>query len=513
MATRSHPSIPLHVSVFLFITISITVANPGFRKAAGPFRNRLHNDTHSIEIASTDYGNIFHNKSSYVLDPSSVFDIIDLIKSSDYKTIAARGNGHSIRGQDMTDGGVVVNMTALSKFDRSRINVVVVNDTSLGSSYADVGGEQLWIDVLRATLKYELAPVSWTDYLYLTVGGTLSNAGISGQAFKHGPQISNVLQLDVVTGKGELITCSPSANPELFYAVLGGLGQFGIITNARIVLNKAPSNVKLVALFYSNFSTFTKDQEYLISSNTPILNYLEGYVIVNESTIDLWSSSSPPIDRTNIVALLKNHNILYAIEMAMYYDSQDADTIDQKIQTLLDKLSYIPDHKYTMTFTFFDFLHKVGNLDTPKTGSKLSHPWLNLFIPKSRIDDFNSKALAVVLPGLNQTTGIFIFYPLNRKKWDNRMSAVTPEEDVMYTLGLLHSTPAGEYGSLEPFNNQILSICKLAGIKVKQYLPHYETQQEWKNHYGSKWNTMIQRKRQFDPKKKMSPGQRIDFPI
>ncbi|KAL6558562.1 Cytokinin dehydrogenase [Orobanche minor] len=58
------------------------------------------------------------------------------------------------------------------------------------------------------------------------------------------------------------------------------------------------------------------------------------------------------------------------------------------------------------------------------------------------------------------------------------MSTVTPEEDVMFALGLLHSTPLGKYGSLEPFNNQILSICKLAGIKMKQYFPHYETQQE-----------------------------------
>jgi cytokinin dehydrogenase len=40
----------------------------------------------------------------------------------------------------------------------------------------------------------------WTDYLRLTVGGTLSNAGIGGQAFRHGPQIANVHELDVVTG-------------------------------------------------------------------------------------------------------------------------------------------------------------------------------------------------------------------------------------------------------------------------------------------------------------------------
>lgn len=70
-----------------------------------------------------------------------------------------------------------------------------------GGPYADVGGELLWIDVLKATLRQGLAPVSWTDYLYLSVGGTLSNAGISGQAFQRGPQITNVLELDVITGK------------------------------------------------------------------------------------------------------------------------------------------------------------------------------------------------------------------------------------------------------------------------------------------------------------------------
>jgi cytokinin dehydrogenase len=64
----------------------------------------------------------------------------------------------------------------------------------------DAGGEQLWIDVLRATLRHGLSPRVWTDYLRLTVGGTLSNAGIGGQAFQHGPQIANVQELDVVTG-------------------------------------------------------------------------------------------------------------------------------------------------------------------------------------------------------------------------------------------------------------------------------------------------------------------------
>jgi cytokinin dehydrogenase len=66
--------------------------------------------------------------------------------------------------------------------------------------YVEATGGELWVDVLEACLEYGLAPRSWTDYLYLTVGGTLSNAGISGQSFRHGPEVSNVLQLEVVTG-------------------------------------------------------------------------------------------------------------------------------------------------------------------------------------------------------------------------------------------------------------------------------------------------------------------------
>ena len=46
------------------------------------------------------------------------------------------------------------------------------------------------------------------------------------------------------TGKGDFVTCSEKENSELYYAVLGGLGQFGIITRARIALEPAPKMVQ-----------------------------------------------------------------------------------------------------------------------------------------------------------------------------------------------------------------------------------------------------------------------------
>lgn len=108
--------------------------------------------------------------------------------------MAARGAGHSIHGQAQALDGIVVEMRSLP----AEIELHKGGEGDV--SYADVSGGAMWIELLEQSLKAGLAPRSWTDYLYITIGGTLSNAGISGQTFKHGPQISNVLQLEVVTG-------------------------------------------------------------------------------------------------------------------------------------------------------------------------------------------------------------------------------------------------------------------------------------------------------------------------
>lgn len=150
------------------------------------------------ENAAKDFGNIFHFPPLAVLYPKTVADISLTIKhvfemgSASELKVAARGHGHSLQGQAQVHGGIVINMESLQghemKVHRGEF------------PFVDVSGGELWINILHETLKHGLAPKSWTDYLHLTVGGTLSNAGISGQAFKHGPQISNTLQLEVVTG-------------------------------------------------------------------------------------------------------------------------------------------------------------------------------------------------------------------------------------------------------------------------------------------------------------------------
>ncbi|XP_019246483.1 PREDICTED: cytokinin dehydrogenase 3-like [Nicotiana attenuata] len=473
---------------------------------------RLSTDSDAIEAASTDFGNIIKEKPAAVLYPSTIKDILDLIKLS-YNThipftITARGHGHSVRGQAMARNGVVVDMNSLKNNYRTGIRVSW--DASLGF-YADVGGEQLWIDVLNATLVHGLAPVSWTDYLYLTVGGTLSNAGISGQTFRYGPQISNVHEMDVITGKGEFVTCSKHTNPELFFAVLGGLGQFGIITRARIVLEKAPTRVKWVRILYSDFSKFTRDQEHLISIEG--LDYVEGSLMMNQSPPNNWRSSFfSPSNQTKIASLLSKNDIIYCLEMVKYYDDQSANTIDEEMQKLLEGLKFIPGFMFTRDATFMDFLNRVrsGEVELQSKGLwDVPHPWFNLFVPKSTIMDFNVGVFVDIILRQNKATGPILVYPTSRKKWDERMSAVIPEEDIFYCVGLLYSSGFDDWEVLDSLNDKILMNCNKKGLKIKQYLPHYKTKEDWMKHFDEKWNTFQQRKIQFDPKMILSPGQRI----
>lgn len=89
------------------------------------------------------------------------------------------------------------------------------------------------------------------------------------------------------------------------------------------------------------------------------------------------------------------------------------------------------------------------------------------------------------------------------------MSAVTPNEEIFYSIGLLRSATSGEWQELERQNEEILGFCHERGIELKQYLPHYTAQSDWANHFGHKWEKFVELKRRYDPKAILSPGQQI----
>ncbi|KAF4358288.1 hypothetical protein F8388_014558 [Cannabis sativa] len=504
-------------------------------------------DQADVEMASKDFGLMKRAKPLAVLHPASAEDVARVVRAA-YRsswglTVSARGEGHSINGQAQTKNGIVIAMSRScswgmkKKKSKSKSKEQESLDqrprprVCVEEMFVDVWGGELWIQVLMDTLMHGLAPKSWTDYLYLSVGGTLSNAGISGQTFNHGPQISNVHELDVVTGKGELMTCSEEKNSELFYAVLGGLGQFGIITRARIALEPAPERVKWMRVLYSDFMAFTKDQEFLISlhgqPSPQKFDYVEGFVIVDDSLINSWRSSFlSPLNPIKLSSVNPDGGVLYCLEITKNYAESDAHTVDEDIEALLKKLKFIPNLVFKTDVPYVEFLDRVHTSELKLRSQELwdvPHPWINLFVPKSKISDFDKVVFKRIL-GKN-TSGPILIYPMNKHKWNERSSVVTPDEEVFYVVGLLRSaassgsanndsinddideTQSVEYLSQQ--NDDIVKYCGEAGIMVKKYLPHFGTQEEWMDHYGQKWDHFLKLKNKFDPRRVLATGQRI----
>ncbi|XP_024383193.1 cytokinin dehydrogenase 4 isoform X2 [Physcomitrium patens] len=466
--------------------------------------------------AASDFGRIRYSLPGAILYPKSVRDVelaVRAVQSSKGSglTLAAKGSGHSVHGQAQALRGVVIEMSTLKG-----IKVAPNGEPGFRHPFVDAAGGELWIDILKATLREGLAPRSWTDYLYLSIGGTLSNAGVGGQSFLFGPEISNVLQLDVVTGTSQLVKCSPTKKSDLFHGVLGGLGQFGIITSARIILEPAHEKVRWIRAMYTDFATFTRDQEMLVTqAPESAFDYIEGFVVLkNKDSSHGWNSV--PFDAKKIDPSIipeEGGSVLYCIELVKKFSPNHMDTLNKTVERMVAPLSFIPTLIFTIDVPYEKFLNRLHEVEISLDSQGLwnvPHPWLNLFVPRSSIGLFDALIFKQMIK--DDFSGPILIYPLNRNWWDSRSSAVIPDESIFYLVGFLRiSLPSSGalLGNLIADNDKIMQVCHSAKLGCKKYLPEYEDTESWKLHFGKKWGSFTRRKQKYDPDFILAPGQNI----
>ncbi|CAL9754087.1 unnamed protein product [Musa acuminata subsp. burmannicoides] len=465
---------------------------------------------------TSDYGRIIHGSPAAVLKPSSPDDISLLLKSiyssplRNDVTVAARGTGHSTHGQALAPGGFVIDMRSLP------LSITIVDGD--GTSYVDAGGGALWIDVLNETLRHGLSPRSWTDYLYLTVGGTLSVGGISGQTFKQGPQISNVVEMDVVTGKGEIVQCSEQENSDLFHGVLGGLGQLGIITRARIKLRPAPPMVAWIRVKHHDFDQFTRHGELVLNSGE--VDYLEGFIKFGDAPQSHQPKNAFSRFGAERCVKPRQPTAYYLLEMAIYYDDDDVSDAAKKRAKVLARVSSMTSVEI-LEVSYLDFLNRVREeeLSLRRMGLwDVPHPWMNLFVPRSQIRRFHDLFLRTMSDSC--VNGPIIIWNLNT-------SIVVPQdeagEDVFYVVSVLRAAPptctvgSSCLDGLMQQNEQMIRMATAArgsshgggGMGAKQYMPYLQCEEEWREHFGQKWKRFEELKSKFDPLNVLAPGQRI----
>jgi FAD/FMN-containing dehydrogenase len=153
--------------------------------------------------------------------------------------IAVRGGGHNVAGTAVCDDGIVIDLSAMR----------TVSVDSDGRT-AQVQGGALWGDVDHETQAHSLA----------TTGGIVSHTGVAGVTLgggigflmrKHGLAVDNVLAAEVVTADGTVVRASADEHPDLFWALRGGGGNFGIVTTFRFALHPVGPTVLAGPVFWA----------------------------------------------------------------------------------------------------------------------------------------------------------------------------------------------------------------------------------------------------------------------
>lgn len=207
-------------------------------------------------------------------------------------------------------------------------------------------------------------------------------------------------------------------------------------------------------MLYSEFSTFTRDQEYLVSLNNTF-DYIEGFVIINRTGIlNNWRSSFDPKNQLQASQFSSDGKTLYCLEMAKYFNPDEAEAMNQVCHTkqlinctcmtkikaliakkkkmfsspspvvqmqsvayLLSKLSYIPSTLFLSEVSYVEFLDRVHVSENKLRAQGLwevPHPWLNLLIPRSEIHDFAEEVFGNILK--DTSNGPILIYPVNQTR-------------------------------------------------------------------------------------------------
>ncbi|MEU0095096.1 FAD-binding oxidoreductase [Kribbella sp. NPDC006257] len=151
--------------------------------------------------------------------------------------IAIRGAGHGVAGTGVSDGGLVIDL-------RRMRNVQLDPDARL----VRAGGGATWSDVDGASWPYAMA----------TTGGRVSSTGVAGLTLgggsgwlerKYGLACDNLVSVELITADGELVIADETKNTELFWALHGGGGNFGVATALTLRLHPLPG-MTLARLFW-----------------------------------------------------------------------------------------------------------------------------------------------------------------------------------------------------------------------------------------------------------------------
>ena len=448
---------------------------PGRSRARLPLDGELRFDAAARSLRADDFGHIVHKLPEAVLLPASADDVARTIRWAAQRgsRFAPQGWRHSTFGRAQVRGGIVADMSTLGTIGAVE-----------GDRVAVEAGAQ-WSEVLGVTLAQGKTPPVLTDYLALSVGGTLIAGGVGGATSGSGVQSDHVIDMEVVTGTGRKLTCSPSHNARLFDAVRGGLGQVGVITKATLRLVTAPQWVRRFLLSYPDLPTMLEDARLLAADNR--FDAVQG-----------------------AIAAAPSGGIAFRLDAAKHFGAQAPDD-----DALLSGLSDDRARRQPTTLRYFDYLNRLASLEAAlRVNGQWSfpHPWLTTFIGDAQVERVVSAELDALDPATDLGPfGQVVLSPIRRAAIASPLLRVPPD-DLCHAFNLIRIPATGEpreASRLVAANRAAYDRVKRAGGTLYPVSALPLSAGEWRDHFGSAFGRLDAAKQAFDPGGILTPGYEI----
>ena len=429
-------------------------------------------DDASRDKFSFDTGRNIQHVPLAVLKPGSIDDVVRAVKHANRHRlrIAMRGQGHSTWGQSLVEGGLVI--------DSGSLRAV----TLAGSEHVDVQAGATWSEVNQVTLAAaRTPPVMPNTMITVTVGGILSAGGIGETSHRFGAIVDAVDELEVVTGEGRLVTCSPRRESELFNMVLAGMGQCAMIMRARLRLERAPDNVIRQNLVYHDFDTFFADARRVA---------LDGRFDYQE----LMAARTPAGGRWT-----------FTIRAGKAYSGTQVPRLDGPTSGMAHDEATKP-----ISVSYWDYLLRESARNavdmTDGTKNPRRRAALAMFLPISSAKEF----VAEILASSQHTAGLNAIFllPVNVRRCTRPLLKL-PDENAAFSVWLSRRTAA----DAPEYTNGLMSyraiLERMRAMGGKHYSPYstFLSPADWKEHYGpDTWQRLSAAKRTLDPGNILTPG-------
>lgn len=413
---------------------------------------------HAYESARKIYNAMIDKRPALIVQCSNAGDVVSAVRFARKHGLlaAVRGGGHNVAGKAVCDGGLMIDLSLMKEIrvDRDHRRAFAGPGLRLG-------------ELDRATQAYELATplgiISNTGIAGLTLGG-----GIGWLNGKYGLACDNLLSVEIATADGLLLYADSSVNPDLFWAVRGGSGNFGVVTSFEYKLHPVSTVVGGLILY-----PIQKAMQVLASYDT--------------------FAQKAPDDLTTAAGLLTGPNGDAVVAILVCYSGpvEKAETILSPFRTFTTPIAdLVKPMKYLEMQSLLDQAYPPGRLHYWKSSfmKELSEKAIDTMIRYHAMKP--SPFTAIVLQQMHGAAARVdpaqTAFPHRKSQYDFEVLSqwtdpIESEENVQWTRKL--------FESLQPFLERDVYVNSLGE----------EGEDRVKAAYGQNYGRLVDLKRKYDP--------------